>query len=95
MPQLDLSFEGAVVALDLAVGLRVVGGRDDVADAEQAEVGGEGVGEVAGSVVGEESSTVTERHFGHARLLHRVLDHLDQEPAVMSVCSRQARMKRL
>ena len=33
--ELDLSFEGAVVALDLAVGLRVVEGGDDVADAEQ------------------------------------------------------------
>src|SRR5439155_923449 len=76
--ELDLSFEGAVVALDLAVGLRVVGGGDDVADAEQPEVGGEGVGEVAGAVVGEECGTVAERHLRHARLLHRVLDHLDQ-----------------
>src|SRR5439155_753780 len=34
--------------------------------------------EVAGAVVGEECGTVAERHLRHARLLHRVLENLDQ-----------------
>ncbi len=47
-------------------------------DAHEAQVGAEDTREVARPVVREQRRAVPERHLRHARLLHRLLDDLDE-----------------
>jgi len=67
-----------VIALQLAVGLRMVWCRQDMPYPYQVEIIAEGSGDLTSTVIREESGTVFDRYLGHAGSVHRFLNHLDQ-----------------
>ena len=74
----DVPLDGLVIALQLAVGLRVVRRGQDVPDAYQPEVVSKGSGHVARAVVAQQLGSVCHRDLSHAGPVHRILDHLDE-----------------
>ena len=64
-----------MVALQLAIGLRVEGCCQYVLDAHYAQVVPESPGYIAGAVVAQQPGPVFYRHLVHAGPVHRLLNH--------------------
>ena len=72
----DVPLDALVVALQLAVGLRVVWCRQDVPDSHEVQVVIEGSRDIALTVVAQQAGPVGYRDLNHASLVHGILYHL-------------------
>ncbi len=76
----DVKFNGPVIPLQLAVGLRMEGRCQDVSDAHQPQVFSEGMRDIAWPVVREQLRAMIPGNVSHACEVYCILDNLDVVP---------------
>ena len=75
---INFTFEAAMVSLNLAIGLGMIGRSYNMSHTYQPQVLAKLPGKVAGAIIGEKHRPILHGHIRHAGNVHGLLDHINE-----------------